>query len=173
MSTIAAKVITTAAVVAISIGGIITYKQVTKPESPQAEMIVQQQEQGTEGNIQEKSTEPATHETANLSTIDKAKDNLKQAQPIVSSPIPVLARKDNFKFKPKGVLSGQITDIETGQPVTDARVKINIGPIFEAVTDPNGFYYFKSIDTDGNYEIRVITKEYVCLTDYRSLPTVY
>ena len=46
-------------------------------------------------------------------------------------------------FKPKGVLSGVITDLETGEPVTDARVDIHGGGAGRAETDSNGFYYFE------------------------------
>ncbi len=64
-------------------------------------------------------------------------------------------------FKPKGVLSGLITDIETGEPVQDARVEITMNRIHRAETDATGFYFLDEIQEAGNFRITITSNEYV------------
>ncbi|GAG55982.1 unnamed protein product, partial [marine sediment metagenome] len=79
MSGVTAKIITAAAVVAIGVGAVVTYKQITKPspgpEFSQAGIVVQ--EQGDERDkITEEVIEQPSDETANLLAIDKAQSGL-------------------------------------------------------------------------------------------------
>lgn len=76
-----------------------------------------------------------------------------------------------YEFKPRGVLSGLITDAETGEPATDVEVSINERN-YTTKTDPNGFYYFDTIDEDGNSRLGIISIEYVGINDYKKMPTV-
>jgi len=76
------------------------------------------------------------------------------------------------EFVPKGVLSGRITDIETGEPVVGAKLKISKGRYFHAVTDPNGFYYMDDISEDGNYRVEVSSLEYLWVSKWSEIPVV-
>lgn len=166
MSGITAKIITAAAVVTIGVGAVVAYRQITKPERgpdlSQAPIIVRQQEERQGGPI-EKATEQPGDETTELSAVDETADNLKSETSVVVPPRPVLDKKTEFKFAPKGVLSGLITDAETNEPVADARVyatRVN-GRRIQSETDSNGFYCFKDIRQDGDYIIQIFQKEYV------------
>jgi RNA polymerase sigma factor (sigma-70 family) len=77
-----------------------------------------------------------------------------------------------YEFKPRGVLSGLITDRETGQPVTDAEISIFISHYYTTKTGSNGFYYFDTIDENGNFRIRINSNDYVGISDYDKQPMV-
>ncbi len=66
-----------------------------------------------------------------------------------------------FEFQPRGVLSGRVTDIETGEPVSGACLTISLGDTYTAITDANGFYFFERIDEAGDYSIVVTSEEYL------------
>ena len=167
MSGVTAKIIAAAAVAAIGVGAVVTYKQITKPspgpELSQAGIIVQ--EQGDEQEkIPEEVIEQPGDETTDLLTIDKTQDGLETEETGVKSAEPVSTRDTEFKFAPKGILSGIITDVENGEPVTDAKMyatHIHGGEIYESKTDPNGFYWFKDVEQDGDYRIQIFSKKYV------------
>ncbi|UCG59053.1 MAG: carboxypeptidase regulatory-like domain-containing protein, partial [Phycisphaerales bacterium] len=76
------------------------------------------------------------------------------------------------EFEPEGVLCGFVTDAGTGDPVTDARISISMRRIYRTEADANGFYSFDEVGQDGNYKIEVTSKDYIGITDYRSLPVV-
>jgi hypothetical protein len=88
-------------------------------------------------------------------------------KPAETKPKPRLA-----EFVPKGVLCGLITDIETGEPVVGAKLKISKGRIFHSVTDPNGFYYLDDISEDGNYRVEVSSLEYLWVSKWSEIPVV-
>jgi len=167
MSGVTAKIITAAAVVVIGVGAVVIYKQITKPspgpEFSQAGIIVQ--EQGDEQEkIPEEVIEPSADETTILPTVHETEENSKIETSVVVPPRPVLDKKDEFAFVPKGVLSGLITDAETHEPVTGAKVyatHVKGGRIHPSETDPNGFYCFKDVRQDGDYNIQIFQKEYV------------
>ena len=54
-----------------------------------------------------------------------------------------------YVFKPKGVLSGLVTDIETGEAVVNAWVRLSTYPSIETQTDIHGFYSFSYDDANG------------------------
>jgi len=184
MSGITAKIITVAAVVAIGIGTVIAYKQLSKkPEQPQAsaEESIQQPSQKGEhlaksfiiskeqrmvkaADVQE--TVILDKKTNSSQTIETNELNEKTNETVVA--------KNTFVFKPKGVLSGVITDRETSEPVTDARVTLGGSSTNMAETDSNGFYYFEEKHVIGgeNFRVGVTSKEYVGITDYDSMPRV-
>jgi len=167
MSGITAKIIATAAVAVIGVGAVVAYKQITKPEKEpdisQAPIIVREQEERKNGSI-EKAIEPSCDETTILSTVHETEDNSKIETSVVIPTPPVLVKEEEFKFESIGVLSGLITDAETNEPVTGAKVyatHVNGGRIHPSETDPNGFYCFKDIRRDGDYSIQIFQKEYV------------
>jgi len=76
------------------------------------------------------------------------------------------------------VLSGVITDAQTGEPVTEARVEVSNtrgGSMESAATDANGFYFFeqKDIGKFGDCRVNVTSNDYVGITDYGNLPVVH
>jgi hypothetical protein len=82
MSTVTAKIITAAAVVAIGVGAVVTYKHVTKPteqgfDLSQAGIIVQEQGDEQEKGIEieeaiKETTEQPRDKPANLLTTDRS-----------------------------------------------------------------------------------------------------
>ena len=69
-------------------------------------------------------------------------------------------------FTPRGVLSGLITDKETGEPVIDAQVSLTLpnNHIEQTHADEDGFYFFDKLPQYGNCELGIESKEYVGLT---------
>jgi protocatechuate 3,4-dioxygenase beta subunit len=113
-----------------------------------------------------------------VAAIEQIKDRLKIEEPSDSetgSESPekaALAQQPEFEFKPKGVLSGLVTDAQTSKPVTEARIRVSMSRIYTAETDANGFYSIDTIKKDGNYRIGVTSKEYVGVNDYDKMPIV-
>jgi RNA polymerase sigma factor (sigma-70 family) len=74
---------------------------------------------------------------------------------------------DVYIFKPRGVLSGLVRDVDSNEPVTDARVRISGGALsrgYNAKTDSNGFYYFESKEKakiSGDCKVWLCSREYV------------
>ncbi|MCC7474853.1 MAG: carboxypeptidase regulatory-like domain-containing protein [Pirellulales bacterium] len=74
-------------------------------------------------------------------------------------------------------LSGRITD-ETGAPVTDATVFLDgnaqstggLRNNFQAATDADGRYSFADLEMEDIYRLRIESKKWVGLTDWRNLP---
>jgi protocatechuate 3,4-dioxygenase beta subunit len=67
----------------------------------------------------------------------------------------------------KAVFSGFITDEKTGEPVTDAALRIRgKGKYYEAKTNQEGFYSFDEIEQTGDYQVEIISKNYVGLDFY-------
>ncbi len=66
-----------------------------------------------------------------------------------------------FEFQAKGVLSGLVTDIQTGAPVQDAVVRISLPRVYHCRTDANGFYSLESIPQAGTANVTVESKEYI------------
>jgi RNA polymerase sigma factor (sigma-70 family) len=137
MSGITAKVITTAAVVTIGVGAVVTYKQVTKPgpgpELSQAEKIVQEQEDFTE----EVTGQPGD-ETANRSAIDKDRRNLESGKS-PAGPTALAAGEDTIH---QGIY---VFDDETRDPIAGAQLRVHYGcgsnyEREQFSTDANGFY---------------------------------
>ncbi len=80
-------------------------------------------------------------------------ESLPRSQPTRPKEIP-------FRFKPQGILSGQITDKVTGRPVTDATVRL-MGRFADVRTDTQGVYVFDTIPKAANYEISIHSKTHI------------
>lgn len=64
-------------------------------------------------------------------------------------------------------LRGRITD-ENGVPVADARLQIfpkDGGRVYEANTDADGFYAFKTMKSAGDYQVNIFSTRCISLTD--------
>jgi len=84
----------------------------------------------------------------------------------------VAVQQESFKFEPRGVLSGVVTDVQTGEPVVGAEVRASMSRMYDAETDANGFYSIDEIENEGNYRISVISKEYLGVTEDDKMPIV-
>jgi len=88
-----------------------------------------------------------------------------------SSDLENVEKSRGYKFVAKGVLSGRVTDAETGAPVTDAYV--DLVNTRGTKTDANGFYSFEGIfEKGGNYQIRVTSKKYVGIYGHKKMPEI-
>ncbi len=186
MSGTAVKVITAVAVILIGVAAVVTYKQFTRPNQTStpipAAIAGEKAEDAKPINEHDKAIEKATRQTTQMSTkaidlpdvdaFDNPPVRTEEAKPPVISAQPDLAENDEYEFVPKGVLSGLITDIETAEPVTDAIVSIWISRIYTIETDENGFYSFDSINSKGNYKIKITSKEYTGIYDYDNMPVI-
>ncbi|GAI50647.1 unnamed protein product, partial [marine sediment metagenome] len=169
---------------ALGAGGVFTYKAVIKnvgePDSP--EKIVGTKQEAAQ-NIETATTPETVHTDTNMSQRDITSQSeistavaetgrVQKTERIKTVDESTSSETDAFEFKPKGVLSGLITDVNTGEPVSDARVHISIRSMYTTETDANGFYYFDKIEQDGNYRIQIASKEYVGIYDYEKQPVV-
>lgn len=86
---------------------------------------------------------------------------------VCRGPVAVGAIEQGKGLPVKAVLSGFITDEKTGEPVTDAALRIRgKGRYYEAKTNQEGFYSFAEIEQTGDYRVEIISKNYVGLDYY-------
>ena len=67
------------------------------------------------------------------------------------------------------VLSGTVTDIESGEPLADVRVQVvpsGGGRLYLATTDSNGVYALDAVGRDGAYETTLIAPEHFAPADW-------
>ncbi|MCX5643287.1 MAG: sigma-70 family RNA polymerase sigma factor [Phycisphaerae bacterium] len=181
-----AKMAAVAAGLALVTGGLLAYRQLAKATEPAGRtftMAVVSPELVAEDRP---STSVATR-GAILDAIPVA-ENV-PVSPATPAPAPVVGetlaartrvRQDlaaqtapkPFEFQPRGVLSGLVTDAQTGEPVRDALVQITMGRVYHARTDPNGFYSLETIPQAGNASVTVDSKEYVGVSRQDPSPVV-
>ncbi|TKJ33320.1 MAG: hypothetical protein CEE38_20955 [Planctomycetes bacterium B3_Pla] len=176
MSGVTAKIVAAAAAVTIAVGAVAVYKQLTGStgksdlpkvvDTPQQIQTVQPEDVSVEPDVM-----PETAVTQGESVADADKIGSENIAENDLRPTPQ-EEVAEYQFKSKGVLSGVITDIETGEPVTDAIVRISIGRNYETKTDSNGFYSFDSIEKTGNYDIAIDSKEYIGIAVGQRQPIV-
>jgi protocatechuate 3,4-dioxygenase beta subunit len=183
MSTVTAKVIVAAAVVIVTVGAVFTYRHLNQPEQPSVqndEIAILQTEQEpivtpeiTETilpDVQDAAANPVEVpeiQAAPVST-NVGTTHIAQIEPASTSGNAGIIEDSEYIFHFKGVLSGLVTDIQTGEPVTDAKLymsHVNGGRIYESKTDENGFYSFNDIDVDGNYGIQLFSKTNIGIHD--------
>jgi len=177
MSGVTAKIITAVAVVAIGVGAVVAYKHITKPNqtsTPLPTAIVAEKEDDAKStNEQNKTVEIATSQATEMpdnsistqiaDVVDSPKNLSEETEPPVISTAPDLSANDEYNFVPKGVLSGLITDKDTGEPVVEAEIVVygvSI-PKGKLLTDLNGFYSLEKIDDSKPYKIAITSKEYI------------
>ncbi len=143
----------------------------------------------TTGIILAQTNKPNPPTTPTIPAIAKAADPqplpLPQAEPAAPAPspeptetnntapapaptqeIPAVTAANPADFTPRGVLSGLITDIKTGEPVIDAQLHIELpGSYANTETDKNGFYFFDEdkVKSYGKCTLTVQSTEYVGL----------
>lgn len=189
MSTVTAKIITAAAVVAVAVGAVFAYKHLSKVDQPSipsdetAVAMIEQEPVATPESTEialpeaeEVAAEPIETPEVKAASMTGEADtkNTADIEPAVISQVTEIPESAEYVFEPNGVLSGRITDAKTGEPVTDARVEISMGRIYTAKTDKNGFYSFKEkIQEQGSFRVGVHSTEYVGITDYDKMPMIF
>lgn len=179
-----AKIALTAAGIAILTGAAVVYRH-TRPTAPPVTPS-----ESADSSLQ---VPPETEETAPLAAADtpafeEADDNNTTTPPaqaddeseaLNDTEAPPEQRSASsetvspaFEFKPKGVLSGVITDAETGEPVPDAMVTISGGRIRTARTDTKGFYWFEKVPQAGSFHVSVDALTHVGVQRGRDNPVV-
>jgi hypothetical protein len=66
------------------------------------------------------------------------------------------------------VLTGTITDAETGEPIPDVTVSLMSNRDYSAITDSNGVYVFGSIVKEGSYSIYLYAPEHVAPPEWEA-----
>ncbi len=100
-------------------------------------------------------------------------DALATDQAVATDPSPPSSDVSQpYEFKPKGLLSGLITDIETGEPVINATVRVSNNYIFEAQTDAHGFYSIDKIAQPGQYDIAIDCPPYLGIPVSQDNPVI-
>jgi len=185
MGGMTAKIIAAAALVAIGIGAVVVHKQINKAGQTSTGLpTAMAVEKEDDAKTQDKAIKKATEQTVEIGMPDEpiglaasvvvaaSPSQIEEVKPLLILAEPALAENDKYEFKPKGVLSGLITDIETGAPVTDATVNITAGAWHTTETDKNGFYCFDEIKVGGNYGIAVHSNEYIGISVTNDQPVV-
>lgn len=178
LSTAGGKIVTAAALLVIGIGAVVVYTTMNNADTP--ETVIGRQEVTPDGlspaiaidntkeitvaNQQPEITEKQPETPGESVAVAKATSNEK---PTLEEVSPVL------DFQAKGVLSGLITDIETGEPVADAEVVLVKGAYTQTKTDEKGFYSFETIKEEGNYRVGIYSKDYVGITEQDKQPQVF
>jgi|GEM_PF-724540 len=180
LSGLTAKVAVVAVGAVVIAGGIVVYRQVYSVKEPLARAGIQ--------SIAQEQAEQVASPVLPISQARVATDaaagaeGLSETSPAVATPgaeagapsAPVARDRHaaateeeakQFEFTPKGVLSGRITDIETGEPVRDARLAITMGRVYTARTDANGFYSLEKIEKAGDFRVSVVSREYIGIPD--------
>ncbi|HUV65990.1 MAG TPA: sigma-70 family RNA polymerase sigma factor, partial [Sedimentisphaerales bacterium] len=180
MSGLTGKIIAAAVVAAVGLGAIVLYRQVVSPAGgPELPETVDSMPRQQPMPLEERSDKAAVAQEAEAPQEESVADadeigsgQVSQSNLGPTSREPVKAQGAEYPFQPRGVLSGLITDIETGKPVTDATVQISMGRIHETRTDSNGFYYFEKIEQPGNYDIAIDSKQYIGIAVGQRQPVV-
>ncbi len=104
-----------------------------------------------------------TNEPNNIFAVTSAVLKKRLEGKAVDSNKPKLAEKKTkkYEFVPRGVLSGLVTDANTALPVVNAAVKFLNNVTYSANSDANGFYFFDRVEHPGDYNIAVLSKEYI------------
>jgi protocatechuate 3,4-dioxygenase beta subunit len=104
-----------------------------------------------------------TNEPNNIFAVTSAVLKKRLEGKTVDSNKPELAEKKTkkYEFVPRGVLSGLVTDANTALPVAGAAVKLLNDAAYTANSDANGFYFFDEAEHPGDYNIAVLSKEYI------------
>ncbi|MCF7972757.1 MAG: carboxypeptidase regulatory-like domain-containing protein [Phycisphaerae bacterium] len=70
------------------------------------------------------------------------------------------------------LLTGQVTDAATGNPIAGAVVSVSGSGQFETQTNRQGLYGFSELDPKGYYRMKVTAQGYLGLTSLKDMPLV-
>lgn len=178
MSGITAKLVTAAAVAALAVGAVSAYKRMSQPDQPPAQtnaaaaVADEQEAVAAPDRIETPAREQVAHspapietpevQTASVSRIPQEGDAPK-TEPASLTRRAKVPENSEYAYAPKGVLSGLITDKDTGEPVIGAEIVVYGVPYSQGklVTDRNGFYSLEEVKHSKPYKIMVKSKGYV------------
>jgi RNA polymerase sigma factor (sigma-70 family) len=166
LSGLTAKVTAVAVGAVILAGGIVAYRQINDTKEPTGRSAVVDSvgQTPSDAAMPVVTTEPATTvagASAGLSETSVAASSVQTPTSGRDRRSGIAVAADGFEFQPRGVLSGRITDIETGEPVPGARLTVSLRNVYTMITDANGFYALGRIEEAGIYNIAVSCEEYL------------
>ncbi len=167
MSALTAKVATVVVGVVALAGGLVVYRQMNRAAEPptRAEVqLVEQEPASVTAPIPPIARGEETQSAADLSEASAAAEPQRSPRPSPEEGAGIAAiRKapEKYEFRPQGVLSGLVADAQTGEPVSDAIVRITRNEIREARTDENGFYHIDEIREPGGFSVGIDSKRYI------------
>jgi len=184
VSGLTAKMAALAAGVVIVTGGVMAYKHLTQTEQPSVigsqSSVADSTRRRSQLHTKESQASAAVPQSV-ASVVDQESvagdQNTQFAAPPAKQDRPraaaTAAQARPYEFSPKGVLSGVVTDAETGEPVRDALVRVSMSRIFDTRTDANGFYWFEKVHEAGNFDIAIDSKEYAGISVGERNPVVH
>lgn len=100
--------------------------------------------------------------------IKQITDKIQDTEPNVpdANEAPVSQIVPGTRAAPAPILSGTITDIDSGEPLEGVQVQLHAGRFYETTTNSNGLYVFESIDQEGSCRIELLAPEHVTLADW-------
>jgi len=173
LSGLTAKVTAVAVGAVIVAGGIVAYRQIQAARESSGPSGVVQSVEGTRPQVVSPvagtgdatdSTGVSTDQpdTSVVSSSSQTATGVEASPKVRDRRSGIVSGQGNaYEFQPKGVLSGRVTDIETGEPVRGARLTVSLRSAYTLITDANGFYSLDRIDEAGDYDIAVSCEEYL------------
>jgi RNA polymerase sigma factor (sigma-70 family) len=170
MSGVTAKIITAAAVVAIGVGAVVTYKQVTKPERgpdlSQAEIIVQEEEnqslQRDQYNGADRSfTKAAVDEIENENHGTSLNEDISLTS-TEQGTSESISGQSNESETPKTGISGIVISKSSSKPIKGAQVFYGQRkkPKSSFLTDTNGHFEFLDMKPRSRQFFYIVAKEF-------------
>jgi RNA polymerase sigma factor (sigma-70 family) len=176
------KIAAAAAAVVIGAGALIYYANLPSQSEVSKPTILDSRPHANGAGLRGNDTsleQTQVKETASAVNAVETKTKIAAAVPILEkshlkSPVQktIVEPNNAFEFKPRGVLSGLVTDIETGQPVTDAQLEMCTPTCDMVKTDEHGFYHFDKLGKEGNFNVGISSTDYVGIYDYDKRPVV-
>ena len=182
LSTLAVKATLTAAGIALVVGTVLVHRRITKPNA--AAVASEGIESVTLVSSEPEVTAYASNRAAGAAErglgivlapvrtdAQPAPQNQGQA-PAAEAPRSSVHKSQPPGAQPQGVLSGVITDSETGEPVPDALVQISSGRQFRTKTNAEGFYRFDEVHQAGSFHLSVDALTHVGIRRGQENPVV-
>jgi len=182
LSTLAVKATLAAAGIALVVGTVLVHRRITKPDA--AAVASEAIESVTP--VSSKPDMAAYTSSGDAGAAERGSGSVSarvrteaqpdsQAQgeaPVAEDPRSPVNRSQSPGAQPQGVLSGVITDSDTGKPVPDALVQISSGRQFRTKTNGEGFYRFDEIHQAGSFDLSVDSLTHVGIQRGQDNPAV-
>jgi len=182
LATLAVKATLTAAGIALVVGTVLVHRRITQPDATafasgaleSVALISSEPKEGTYTSSNDAgATERSSDSVSAPVPTETQPDSQAQGEtPVAEDPGSPANRSQPPGAQPQGVLSGVITDSETGVPVPDALVRIYCGRQFRAKTNAEGFYRFNEVHQAGNFDLSVEAMTHVGIRRGQDNPVV-
>ncbi len=171
LSGLTAKLVTLAAGLAVIAGGVVLYAHRPRAERPPVIASPMRQTDSLAALPETPAVDPTpTPDTARPEPNPEPVASLAEPDQIKSAATPQARAEGADAAR---ALSGRITDVDTGEPVRDARVRILLGSNLEQTrSDANGFYSFDRVPLPGNYQFSISSLEYLGISQSESNPSL-